>query len=93
MPKKTKYRKSHKGKRGGKATRMTNISFGSFGLKSLESYWVTARQIEAARRVMTKYIKRAEKFGLEFFQISRLLKKAEKFRWAKARARLIIMWR
>ena len=67
MPKKTKYRKSHKGSRGGKATRKTTISFGSFGLKSLEAHWVTARQIEAARRVMTRYTKRGGKIWIRIF--------------------------
>jgi large subunit ribosomal protein L16 len=75
MPKKTKYRKSHKGKRGGKATRMTNISFGSYGLKSLESFWVTARQIEATRRVMTKYIKRGGKIWIRIFPDKPVTKK------------------
>jgi len=67
MPKKTKYRKSHKGKRGGKATRLVDVSFGSFGLKSLENCWVTSRQIEAARRVMTKYTKKGGKIWIRIF--------------------------
>lgn len=67
MPKKTKHRKSHKGRRGGKATRLTTISFGSFGLKSLENCWVTARQLEAARKVMTKYIKRGGRIWIRVF--------------------------
>lgn len=67
MPKKTKHRKSHKGKRGGKATRKLTLAFGSFGLKSVENYWVTARQIEAARRVMTRYIKRGGKVWIRVF--------------------------
>lgn len=67
MPKKTKHRKSHKSKRGGKASRMINLSFGSFGLKSMESCWVTSRQIEAARRAMTRYIKRGGKIWIRIF--------------------------
>lgn len=67
MPKKLKHRKSHKGKRGGKATRKTEISFGSFGLKSMQNNWVSARQIEAARRVMTRYIKRSGKIWIRIF--------------------------
>jgi large subunit ribosomal protein L16 len=66
-PKKSKYRKSHKGKRGGKATRKIEISFGSFGLKSLENCWVSSRQIEAARRVMSRYIKRSGKIWIRIF--------------------------
>ena len=67
MPKKTKYRKSHKGRRGGKASQKINLSFGSFGLKSLESYWLTSRQIEAARRVISKYLSRGGKLWIRIF--------------------------
>jgi len=75
MPKKTKYRKSHKGKRGGKATRKLTISFGSFGLKALESHWITARQLEAARRVMTKFTKRGGKIWIRVFPDKPVTKK------------------
>lgn len=75
MPKKTKYRKSHKGKRGGKATRLIKLSFGSYGLKSLESCWVSSRQIEAARRVMTRYIKRGGKVWIRIFPDKPVTKK------------------
>ena len=67
MPKKTKYRKSHKGKRGGKATRKITIAFGSFGLKSMEACWITSRQIEAARRVITRYVQRSGKLWIRIF--------------------------
>jgi large subunit ribosomal protein L16 len=67
MPKKTKYRKSHKAKRGGKASRLINVSFGSYGLKSTEAHWITSRQIEASRRVMTKYTKRGGKIWIRIF--------------------------
>ena len=53
QPKKTKFRKQQKGRIHGYATRGAEISFGSFALKSLEPQWITARQIEAARRAMT----------------------------------------
>lgn len=75
MPKKTKFRKSHKGKRGGKATRKTTVSFGDFGLKSLSSFWVTSRQIEAARRVMTRYTKRGGKIWIRIFPDKPVTKK------------------
>jgi len=75
MPKKTKHRKSHKGKRGGKATRLITVSFGSFGLKSLDACWITARQIEAARRVMTRYIKRGGKIWIRIFPDKPVTKK------------------
>ena len=75
MPKKTKYRKSHKGKRGGKATRLVNVSFGSYGLKSLGNHWVTSRQIEAARRVITRYTKRGGKVWIRIFPDKPVTKK------------------
>ncbi len=75
MPKKTKYRKAHKGRRGGKASRRTEVSFGSFGLKALEAHWVTARQIEAARRVMTKITKRGGKLWIRIFPDKPITKK------------------
>jgi len=67
MPKKTKYRKDHKRSRGGKATRMTSIDFGSYGLKALTECWVTSRQIESARRVMTRYVKKGGKIWIRIF--------------------------
>lgn len=75
MPKKTKHRKSHKGNRGGKATRKVDVAFGNFGLKSLEAHWITSRQIEAARRVMTKYIKRGGKIWIRIFPDKPVTKK------------------
>lgn len=75
MPKKTKYRKSHKGKRGGKATRLVKISFGKYALKTLESHWVTSRQIEAARRVMTRFTKRGGKIWIRIFPDKPVTKK------------------
>ena len=67
MPKKSKYRKSHKGRRGGIATTKLSVSFGSFGLKALEAHWITARQIEAARRALTKYTKKTGKVWIRIF--------------------------
>lgn len=78
MPKKTKYRKSHAPKRGGNATRKTNVSFGSFGLQSQGAHWLTARQIEAARRVMTRFTKRGGKIWIRVFpHIPRTVKGGE----------------
>ncbi|MFA5360300.1 MAG: 50S ribosomal protein L16 [Patescibacteria group bacterium] len=67
MPKKTKWRKMHKRRRGGKATRMINVAFGDYGLKSLEACWISSRQIEAARKVLTKYIKKGGKIWIRIF--------------------------
>lgn len=67
MPKKTKWRKDHKRRRGGKASRHLHISFGSYGLKSLNACWVTSRQIEAARRVLTRYVSKGGKIWIRIF--------------------------
>lgn len=66
-PKKTKHRKAHKSKRGGKASRKIEISFGQFGLKTTEPCWITARQIEAARRVITRHVQRGGKMWIRVF--------------------------
>ncbi|MFA5155360.1 MAG: 50S ribosomal protein L16 [Patescibacteria group bacterium] len=67
MPKKTKWRKDQKRRRGGQASRNLEISFGSYGLKSLTACWVTSRQIEAARRVMTQYVKKGGQIWIRIF--------------------------
>ena len=58
MPKKTKYRKKMKGRMKGHETRGTKLEFGNFGLVACDPAWITSRQIEAARRAMTRNIKR-----------------------------------
>lgn len=67
MPKKTKYRKDHKRRRGGVASRMTSVSFGSYGLKAITEHWISSRQIEAARRVLTRYTKKNGKLWIRIF--------------------------
>jgi len=69
LPKKVKHRKWHKGRRRakGKDSRGTEISFGSYGLKAVDSAWLTARQIEAARRAMTRYVQRGGKIWIRIF--------------------------
>lgn len=66
-PKKTKFRKAHKLNRGGKATRKITIAFGSYGLKSTQGCWVKSRQIEAARRVISRYVQRSGKIWIRIF--------------------------
>lgn len=66
-PRRAKYRKQFRGKRRGLAQRGSTLSFGSFGLKSQEAGWVTARQIEAARRAMTHYTKRGGRIWIRIF--------------------------
>jgi len=67
MPKKVKHRKWHKGKSRGIETRATEINFGSFGLKCMSTKWITARQIEAARRVIIRYLKKGGKLWIRIF--------------------------
>src|SRR5471030_2505236 len=67
MPKKTKYRKQMKGVMRGEATRGNAIAFGQFGLKAEASERITARQIEAARRAMSRYVKRGGKIWIRIF--------------------------
>ncbi len=67
IPKKLKHRKHHRGHTKGMATAGNNIDFGSFALKSLENAWVTARQIESARRAMTRYVQRGGKIWIRVF--------------------------
>jgi len=67
MPKKVKHRRVMKGRMRGKASRGEQISFGDFGLKALESGWITDRQIEAARIAMTRHVKRGGKIWIRMF--------------------------
>ena len=67
LPKRVKYRKQQKGRMKGNAGRGTEVSFGTFGLKSLDTSWITNRQIEAARRAMTRHIKRVGKIWIRVF--------------------------
>jgi len=67
MPKRVKRRKVHRGRMTGKATRGNKISYGEFGLQALEPAWITSNQIEAARRAMTRYVKRGGKIWVKVF--------------------------
>lgn len=67
IPKKVKHRKHHRGRSSGKAQSGNTIAFGSYGLKSVENSWVTSRQIEAARRAMTRYVQRGGKIWIRIF--------------------------
>ncbi len=77
FPKKVKHRKWHKGRGRGKgvATRINSVDFGEFGLKSQEHGWVTSRQIEATRRVLTRYVRRGGKIWIRVFPDKPVTKK------------------
>lgn len=76
MPRKLKHRKQSRGKRAGTASRGADISFGQYGLKALSRGWVTAREIEAARRAMTRYIKRGGAVWVRIFPDKPVTQKA-----------------
>lgn len=67
MPKRMKYRKHHRGRMKGKAIRGSTITYGEFALKALEPAWITARQIEAARRAIVRYMRRSGKLWIRIF--------------------------
>ena len=75
QPKKVKHRKWQRGRTRGLETRGTELAFGSYGLKALESRWITARQIEAARRAITNHIQRGGKVWIRIFPDKPITKK------------------
>ncbi len=75
QPKRVKYRKTHKGRRGGAITGGSTISFGDFGLQALEPAWITSQQIEAARRAITRHIHRGGKVWIRVFPDKPVTKK------------------
>ena len=85
QPKKTKYRKSQKGKMKGNAQRGARLNFGSFGIKSLDESFVTARQIEAARIAATRYMKREGQLWIRIFPDKVLTKKPAEVRMGKGK--------
>ena len=67
LPKKTKFRKVHRGRRRGVSKGQTTVQFGDYGLKALDAGWITNRQIEAARIAMTRHVKRGGKVWINVF--------------------------
>jgi large subunit ribosomal protein L16 len=86
MPKRTKFRKQHRGRMTGRAKGGSNVSFGDFGLMALEPAWVTNRQIEAARIAMTRHIKRGGKVWIRVFPDKPITKKPLEQRMGKGKA-------
>lgn len=85
QPKRTKFRKQQKGRNRGLAQRGSKVSFGEFGLKSTERGRITARQIEAARRAMTRYIKRGGKIWIRIFPDKPITQKPLEVRQGKGK--------
>lgn len=86
MPKRVKYRKHHRGRMKGDATRGNTIAFGSYGLMSLDAHWITSRQIEAARIAMTRHVKRGGKVWIRVFPDKSFTKKPLETRMGKGKA-------
>ena len=85
QPKRTKYRKMQKGRMKGNATKGTLLNQGSFGIKSLEECWMTARQIEAARIAATRYMKRDGQLWIRVFPDKPVTKKPAEVRMGKGK--------
>jgi large subunit ribosomal protein L16 len=85
QPKRTKFRKMHKMKMKGNAKRGDQLSFGSFGLKATEGCWVTARQIEAARVAVTRFMKREGQIWIRVFPDKPITKKPAEVRMGKGK--------
>jgi large subunit ribosomal protein L16 len=85
QPKRTKYRKQFKGRNRGVATRGNKVSFGEFGLKSSEHGRITSRQIEAARRAMSRHVKRGGKIWIRIFPDKPITKKPLEVRQGKGK--------
>ena len=85
MPKRVKYRKQMRGRMKGKATRGTDVTFGDYGLQALEPGWVTARQIEAARRALVRYMRRRGKVWIRIFPDKPVTQKAAETRMGKGK--------
>ena len=85
QPKRTKYRKQHRGHRRGPANAGTQVSFGEYGLKTMEPGWITDRQIEAARIAMTRHVKRGGKIWIRMFPDKPITKKPAETRMGKGK--------
>ncbi|MBD3232381.1 MAG: 50S ribosomal protein L16 [candidate division Zixibacteria bacterium] len=85
MPKRVKYRRLHRGRMTGKSYRGSRVSFGDFGLKAMQSAWITNRQIEAARVALTRHIKRGGKVWIRIFPDKSITKKPAETRMGKGK--------
>ena len=85
MPKKVKFRKQQRGRMKGKAWTGSKVSFGDYGLKALECGWVTAREIEAGRIAITRFIKRSGRIWIRMFPDKPITKKPQETRMGKGK--------
>lgn len=85
QPKKTKYRRQQKGRMKGNAQRGNQLAFGSFGIKSMETAWITGRQIESARVAVTRHLQRQGKIWIRIFPDKPVTKKPAEVRMGKGK--------
>ena len=85
MPKRVKFRKQQRGKRGGVAIAGSTLSFGEYGLQALEPNWITSRQIESARIAITRHVKRGGKIWIRIFPDKPITKKPAETRMGKGK--------
>ena len=85
QPKRTKYRRPQKGRCKGNAQRGNQLAFGTFGIKSLETHWITGRQIEAARIAVTRYMQREGQIWIRIFPDKPVTKKPADVRMGKGK--------
>jgi large subunit ribosomal protein L16 len=85
MPKRVKWRKQMRGRMKGKASRGTELNFGDYGLKALEPGWISARQIEAARRAIVRAFRRRGKFWIRIFPDKPVTQRAAETRMGKGK--------
>jgi large subunit ribosomal protein L16 len=85
QPKKTKYRRMQKGRMKGNAQRGNQLAFGTFGIKAMESAWITGRQIEAARQSITRHMKREGQLWIRIFPAKPITKKPAEVRMGKGK--------
>jgi large subunit ribosomal protein L16 len=85
MPKRVKYRKQHRGRMKGKASRGVEVVFGDYGLQALEPSWITARQIEAARRAIVRHMRRRGKYWIRIFPDKSVTSKPAESRMGKGK--------
>lgn len=85
FPKRVKYRKQMRGRMKGRASRGTEVTFGDYGLKALEPGWLTARQIEAARRALVRFMRRRGKVWIRVFPDKPVTKKPAETRMGKGK--------
>ena len=90
MPKRVKYRKSHRGRLKGKSKGGTTVDFGQYGLQALESHWITSRQIESCRVALTRHIKKGGKLWIRIFPDKPISKKPAETRMGKGKGARVL---